>query len=89
MTDFSMKLHGVWAILCWNTILLLYSSRNLQIFNAKYKDIEGFKFEYRDIKDFSFKHPKVYDFYELNNTSEKPSGNVIKNVGFINHIVSS
>ena len=40
MTDFSMKLHGVWTILCWNTFLSLYSSRKLQIINARYKDID-------------------------------------------------
>ena len=63
MTDFYMKLHGVWAILCWNTFLSLYFSRKLQIIiNAKYKDIEGFKFGYRDIKGYSYKHPKVNDF---------------------------
>ena len=89
MTDFSMKLHGVWAILCWNTFLLLYSSRKLQIINAKYKNIEGFKFGYKDIKDFSYKLYKVNDFYELNNTYEKPTGKLFKNAGFINHLVSS
>ena len=62
MTDFSMKLHGVWAILSWNTFLSLYSSRRLQIINATYKDIEGFKFGYKDIKGFSYKHSKVNDF---------------------------
>ena len=62
MTDFSMKLHGVWAILHWNTFLSLFSSRRLQISDARYKDIEGFKFGYRDIKGFSYKHPKVNDF---------------------------
>ena len=73
MTDFSMKLHGVWAILWWNTFLSLYSSRKLQIINARYKDIEGFKFGYRDIKAFSYKHPEVNDFCALNNTYEKPT----------------
>ena len=53
MTDFSMKLHGVWAILCWNTFLTLYFSRRLQTISARYKDIEGFKFGYGDIKRFS------------------------------------
>ena len=62
MIDFFMKLHGVWAILCWNTFLSLYSSTKLQIINARYKDIEGFKFGCRDIKDFSYKRPKVNDF---------------------------
>ena len=63
MTDFSMKLHGFWAILCWNTFLLLYSSRRLRIINARYKDIEGFKFGYRDRKSFSHKQLKVNDFF--------------------------
>ena len=40
MTDFSMKLYGVWAILRWNTFLSLYSSRRLQIINARYKDVK-------------------------------------------------
>ena len=62
MTDFSMKLHCVWAILRWNMFLSLYSSKTLQIINARYKDIEGFKFGYRDIKGFSYTHTKVNDF---------------------------
>ena len=75
MTDFSMKLHGVWAILCWNTFLSLRSSRRLQIINARYKDIEDFKFEYKDVKGFSCKHPKVNEFIMfLHDFAQKFSG---------------
>ena len=89
MTDLS-EIARIRAILRWNwnTFLSLYSSRRLQIINARYKDIEGFKFGYtRDMKGFSYKHPKVNDFCELNNTYEQPSGKF--NVGFINHLVDS
>ena len=70
---------------------MLYSLRNLQIINAKYKDMERFKFGYKDIKGCSYKRPKVNDFCELNNTYElkNPRVTLIKNVGFINHLVSS
>ena len=40
MTYFSMKLHGVCTILCRNTFLSLYSSRKLQIIDARHKDID-------------------------------------------------
>ena len=42
--------------------LSLYSSRKLQIINARYKNIEGVKIGCSDIKGFSYEHPKVYDF---------------------------
>ena len=65
MTDFSMKLRGVWAILCWNTFLSLYSSRRLQIINARYKDIEGLKFGYGNMQGFSRYHSKINDFLRI------------------------
>ena len=87
MTDFCIKLHGVWAISCGNTFFVLYSSRKLQIINARCKDIEGFKFGYRDIKASVTSTPKLAIFCELNNTYEKPTGKF--NIGFINHLVNS
>ena len=91
MIDFSMKLHGVWAILCWKTFISLYSLRRLQIINARNKDIGGFKFGYRDIKVCFITSvtsiPKLAIFCELSNTYEKPTGKF--NVGFINYLVNS
>ena len=62
MTDFSMKLHGVWAnfyvgIRFFRCILQEDCKELMRGIR-----MEGFKFEYRDIKGFSYKHPKVIDF---------------------------